>query len=72
MNPMLRLAPVFVGAFSPPAAAKSCYVHSETSGAVPAPVVIEQCFEFHGVDKDDAIDWVAGQRGGENSRRELR
>lgn len=59
MNPMLRLAPfLLVGAISLPAAAQSCYVHSETSGAVPAPVVTEQCFEFHGVDKDDAINWV--------------
>lgn len=59
MNPMLRLAPVLLlGAFSLPAAAQSCYVHSETSGAVPAPVVTEQCFEFHGMDNDDAIDWV--------------
>lgn len=49
---------LLVGAISLPAAAQSCYVHSETSGAVPAPVVTEQCFEFHGVDKDDAINWV--------------
>ena len=58
MNPMLRLAPfLLVGAISLPAAAQSCYVHSETSGAVPAPVVTEQCFEFHGVDKDDPDYW---------------
>ncbi|BFN25845.1 hypothetical protein PSCT_00379 [Pseudomonas sp. SCT] len=74
MNPMLRLAPVLlVGAFSLPAAAKSCYVHSETSGAVPAPVVTEQCFEFHGLDDEDAIDWVCQDNEAvKNSRREIR
>ncbi|WP_313024146.1 hypothetical protein [Pseudomonas lopnurensis] len=74
MNLLLRIAPLFLlGAFSLPAAAQSCYVHTETSGAVPAPVVTEQCFEFHGLDKDDAIDWVCQDNEAvENSRREIR
>ena len=73
MNPMLRLAPVLlVGAFSLPAAAQSCYVQSETSGAIPAPVVTEQCFEFHGMDSG-AIDWVCQDNEAvKNSRREIR
>ncbi|EWC42183.1 hypothetical protein GFL09_21005 [Pseudomonas stutzeri] len=74
MNLMLRLAPMFVvAAVSLPAAAKSCYVHSETSGAVPAPVVTEKCFEFRGMEQDSAIDWVCQDNEAvKNSRREIR
>lgn len=55
-----------------PAAANSCYVTAETSGAVPPPVVTEKCFEFHGA-KDDSIDWVCQDNEAvKNSRREIR
>ncbi len=56
-----------------PAAAQSCYVHSEASGAVPAPVVTEKCFEFENLDDRDAMRWTCsdGEDVG-NTRRELR
>ncbi len=56
-----------------PASAQSCYVHSETSGAVPAPVVTEKCFEFQGIDAGDSMRWVCSDTEAVgNSRRELR
>lgn len=59
-------------AFSLPAAANSCYVTAETSGAVPPPVVTEKCFEYQGI-KDNSIDWVCQDNEAiENSRREIR
>jgi len=74
MNLLLRIAPLFLlGAFSLSAAAQSCYVRSEASGAVPSPVVTEHCFEFHNLDKDDAMDWLCQDNGAvESSRREIR
>ncbi|OYW90701.1 MAG: hypothetical protein B7Z23_09450 [Pseudomonadales bacterium 32-61-5] len=61
-----------VAASSLPAAANSCYVTAETSGAVPPPVVTEKCFEYQGMD-DDAIDWVCQDNEAvKNSRREIR
>ncbi|MBF6624663.1 MAG: hypothetical protein ITG05_14250 [Pseudomonas stutzeri] len=61
-----------VAASSLPAAANSCYVTAETSGAVPPPVVTEKCFEYQGMD-DDAIDWVCRDNEAvKNSRREIR
>ncbi len=61
-----------VVASSLPAAANSCYVTAETSGAVPPPVVTEKCFEYQGMD-DDAIDWVCQDNEAvKNSRREIR
>lgn len=55
-----------------PAAANSCYVTAETSGAVPPPVVTEKCFEFHGAE-DNSIDWVCQDNEAiKNSRREIR
>ena len=60
-----------VAASSLPAAANSCYVTAETSGAVPPPVVTEKCFEYQGMD-DDAIDWVCQDNEAvKNSRREI-
>jgi hypothetical protein len=59
-------------AFTLPAAANSCYVSAETSGAVLPPVATEKCFEYQGV-KDDAIDWVCQDNEAiKNSRREIR
>ncbi|HCJ30216.1 MAG TPA: hypothetical protein DHV63_13210 [Pseudomonas sp.] len=59
-------------AFSLPAAANSCYVSAETSGAVPPPVVTEKCFEYQGLE-DNSIDWVCQDNEAiENSRREIR
>ncbi|MCQ4243283.1 hypothetical protein [Stutzerimonas stutzeri] len=61
-----------VAASSLPAAANSCYVTAETSGAVPPPVVTEKCFEYQGMD-DDAIDWVCQDNEAvKNSHREIR
>ena len=61
-----------VAASSLPAAANSCYVTAETSGAVPPPVVTEKCFEYQGMD-DDAIDWACQDNEAvKNSRREIR
>ncbi len=61
-----------VAASSLPAAANSCYVTAETSGAVPPPVVTEKCFEYQGMD-DDAIDWVCQDNEAvKNFRREIR
>ncbi|MBA1262888.1 hypothetical protein [Stutzerimonas stutzeri] len=55
-----------------PAAANSCYVSAETSGAIPPPVVTEMCFEYQGMDAD-AIDWVCQDNEAiESSRREIR
>jgi len=74
MNPLLSIVPAaLLAVLSMPLAAQSCYVHSETSGAVPAPVVTEKCFEFHGLDKDDAIDWICqDNQAVDNSQREIR
>ncbi|WP_028238451.1 hypothetical protein [Stutzerimonas azotifigens] len=57
-----------------PAAAKSCYVTAATSGAVPPPVIKEQCFEFTGLDNGDALDWACRNNTEEvlNERRETR
>lgn len=67
-----RIALLLVaGVFSLPAAAKSCHVTAQTSGAVPPPVVTERCFEYQGVE-DDAIDWVCQDTDGvKNSQRRL-
>lgn len=72
MAKVTRIALLLVaGVFSLPAAAKSCLVTTQTSGAVPPPVVTEKCFEFQGVE-GDAIDWVCqNTEGVKNSRREL-
>lgn len=43
---------------APVLAAQSCYVTAATSGAVPPPVIKEQCFEFVGTDNGDALDWA--------------
>lgn len=62
----------FAAVLSLPAAATSCYVTAETSGAVPPPVVTEKCFEYQGVE-DNAIDWVCQDNEAvKNSRREMR
>lgn len=65
---------ILAGVLSLPAMARSCYVTADTSGAVPPPVVTEKCFEFHGVEDEQAsLDWVCGDSGAvENSRREIR
>jgi hypothetical protein len=58
-------------ALSLPAAANSCYVSAETSGAVPPPVVSEKCFRYEGMDDND-IDWVCQNNEAiKNSRREI-
>lgn len=71
----LSLRSVLLAAFavaSLPAAANSCYVTAETSGAVPPPVVTEKCFEFRGAE-DDSIDWVCQDNEAiKNSQREIR
>lgn len=75
MNPTLRLTLALLAAVvSLPAAAQSCYVHSETSGAVPAPVVTEKCFELRGMQpEDDSMDWLCrNEEGVESARREPR
>lgn len=75
MNPMLRIALALCGGvLSLPAVAQSCYVHSETSGAVPAPVVTEKCFELRGMQPDDdSMDWLCrNEEGVESARREPR
>lgn len=60
-----------VALLSLPAAANSCYVTSETSGAVPPPVVTEKCFRYEGMDDND-IDWVCRDNEAvKNSRREV-
>jgi len=65
---LLALAAVF----TLPAAANSCYVSAETSGAVPPPVATEKCFEYQGVE-DDAIDWACQDNEAiKNSDREIR
>lgn len=45
-------------ATAPALAVESCYVKAATSGAVPPPVITEQCFEFVGMDEGDALDWA--------------
>ena len=61
-----------VAVSSLPAAASSCYVTVETSGAVPPPVVSEKCFEYRGMD-EGAIDWACQDNEAvKNARRELR
>ncbi|MCW3147442.1 hypothetical protein N8H22_02345 [Stutzerimonas stutzeri] len=75
MNPTLRITLALIAAaVSLPAAAQSCYVHSETSGAVPAPVVTEKCFELRGMPaEDDSMDWLCrNDEAVKNARRELR
>lgn len=75
MNPTLRLTLALLAAVvSLPAAAQSCYVHSETSGTVPAPVVTEKCFELRGMQPgDDSMDWLCrNEEGVKSARRELR
>ena len=71
----LSLRSVLLAAFavvSLPAAATSCYVTAETSGAVPPPVVTEKCFEFQGTE-DESIDWVCQDNEAiKNSQREIR
>lgn len=60
-----------VAMLSLPAAANSCYVTADTSGAVPPPVVTEKCFEYQGLDAG-AIDWVCQDNDAvDNSRREI-
>ena len=73
MNLLFRSVLLAIAAaLSLPAAANSCYVIAETSGAVPPPVVTEKCFEYQGM-KDGAIDWVCQDNEAvENSRREIR
>ncbi|CAM5351768.1 Secreted protein OS=Stutzerimonas stutzeri OX=316 GN=CXK95_14490 PE=4 SV=1 [Stutzerimonas stutzeri] len=75
MNPTLRLTLALLAAVvSLPAAAQSCYVHSETSGAVPAPVVTKKCFELRGMQpEDDSMDWLCrNEEGVKSARREPR
>ncbi|AHL77169.1 hypothetical protein CH92_19645 [Stutzerimonas stutzeri] len=73
MNLLFRSVPLaLVAVFSLPAAANSCYVSADTSGAVPPPVVTEKCFEYEGVD-DNSIDWVCQDNEAiKNSHREIR
>ncbi|WP_313085739.1 hypothetical protein [Pseudomonas sp.] len=72
MNLLFRSVPVFFFVlFSLPAAANSCYVTSDTSGALPPPVVTEQCFRFEGMDDND-IDWVCqNDEAVKHARREI-
>ncbi|MCQ4318799.1 hypothetical protein [Stutzerimonas stutzeri] len=72
MNLLFRSVLLAVAAgLSLPAAANSCYVSAETSGAVPSPVVTEQCFRYEGM-QDNNIDWVCqNNEAVENSRREI-
>ena len=61
----------FAALLSLPAAANSCYVTADTSGAVPPPVVTEKCFEYRGVDTA-TIDWVCQDNEAiKNSRRKI-
>lgn len=72
MTLLRSLLLAIVALSSLPAAANSCYVTVETSGAVPPPVVTEKCFEYQGMDAE-AIEWVCqNNEAVENSRRELR
>lgn len=73
MNIAFRAVLLAVAAMlSLPAAANSCYVTVDTSGAVPPPVVTEKCFEYQGVE-DDAIDWVCQDNEAvKNTRNEIR
>lgn len=72
MNVLLRSVLLAIAAvLSLPAAANSCYVSAETSGAVPPPVVTEKCFRYEGMGKND-IDWVCRDNEAvKNSRREI-
>lgn len=72
MNFSFRSVPLAVVAIlSLPAAADSCYVTADTSGATPPPVVTEKCFEYQGMDAG-AIDWVCQDNAAvKNSRREI-
>ncbi len=73
MSPVLRvLLLTLCGLFALPAAANSCYVTAHTSGAVPAPVNQEYCFEHRGTD-NDSIDWACRDREDvRNARHEVR
>jgi len=72
MNLLFRAVLLAIAvALSLPAAANSCHVTAETSGAVPPPVVTEKCFRYEGMDDND-IDWVCqNNEAVKNSRREI-
>ncbi len=72
MNLLLRSVLLATAAvFSLPAAANSCYVSAQTSGAVPPPVVTEKCFRYEGLENSE-IDWVCQNNEAiKNSRREI-
>ncbi|WP_417787922.1 hypothetical protein [Stutzerimonas xanthomarina] len=72
MNLLFRSVLLAIAAgLSLPAAANSCYVSAEASGAVPPPVVTEKCFRYEGMEDND-IDWVCqNNEAVKNSRREI-